>query len=290
MIVRNAATGNPTVNTGAGWQEFSSRANADAASTMITALGSASENVFAGLAAEQSGASQTPSMSTAGTADSPGRSSGASGAGEGGPSAQGSATSGGSNDGRPRFPPNESPRLLQSALVAAALLNNEAPNAISTDGGGNPFGLPGGGCAECSGSRVAQLAYVAAAALAVGGPAATLVSRGVRGAAAAGESQLESQVGRYLYHYTSENAAAEIESSALGQAGRTLYLTPSGGLSPTQAGIELALPQTNTASAVFQVPTAALEAAQVVRTGSVTGTCWEEAGAGSKCCTEAKFR
>jgi hypothetical protein len=86
--------------------------------------------------------------------------------------------------------------------------------------------------------------------------------------------------GDYVYHYTSRQTATLIESSALGQAGRTLYLTPNGGLSPLQAGIELALPQTNTAGALFRVPTSALNSGQILRVGPVTGNVLGRGGGG----------
>jgi len=60
--------------------------------------------------------------------------------------------------------------------------------------------------------------------------------------AARGAGALESQLPEHLYHYTSKETAALIESSALGQAGRTLYLTPSGGLSPILADTVIPLP------------------------------------------------
>lgn len=98
--------------------------------------------------------------------------------------------------------------------------------------------------------------------------------------AARGAAAVESQLPKYLYHYTSKETAALIESSTLGQAGRTLYLTPNGGLSPLQAGIELALPQTNTAGALFRVPSSALEAGQILRVGPVTGNVLGRGGGG----------
>jgi hypothetical protein len=99
--------------------------------------------------------------------------------------------------------------------------------------------------------------------------------------AAEGAGALESQLPEYLYHYTSEGTAQVIEESQfLGREGSTLYLTPNGGLSPTQAGIELALPQTNTAGALFRVPTSALNAGQISRIGSVTGNVLGRGGGG----------
>ena len=85
---------------------------------------------------------------------------------------------------------------------------------------------------------------------------------------------------QYLYHYSSEETAALIEGSQLGVPGRVLYLTPNGGLQPLQAGIDLALPQANTASAVFRVPSTALVPANILRVGPVTGNVLGRAGGG----------
>jgi len=51
-------------------------------------------------------------------------------------------------------------------------------------------------------------------------------------------------------------------------------------LQPLQAGIELGLPQTNTATALFQVQTSALDAAEILRVGPVTGNMLGRAGGG----------
>jgi hypothetical protein len=126
-------------------------------------------------------------------------------------------------------------------------------------------------------NRLAR-AEEASGSLLAAGAGATLAVLGR--AAARGAGAVEGQLPKYLYHYTSTETAALIESSALGQAGRTLYLTPSGGLSPIQAGIELALPQANTAGALFRVPTSALEAGQILRVGPVTGNVLGRGGGG----------
>jgi RHS repeat-associated protein len=51
---------------------------------------------------------------------------------------------------------------LQEALVAAAILNFEGPDAIRTDGTGSKGGIPGGLCVTCPGSSLAQGVYLAA--------------------------------------------------------------------------------------------------------------------------------
>jgi hypothetical protein len=62
-----------------------------------------------------------------------------------------------------------------------------------------------------------------------------------------------------VYHYTDPQTAALIEQSQLGLPGRTLYLTPPGNLTPAQAQSLLDLPPSNTATAVFEVDSAALD-------------------------------
>lgn len=85
-----------------------------------------------------------------------------------------------------------------------------------------------------------------------------------------------------LYHYTDEATAELIERSQLGLPGRTTYLTPDGNLSPTQAGIDLALPHRNTAEAVFEVSTKALDPSKVSRTRRVSGNVGGRAGGGTE--------
>lgn len=97
-----------------------------------------------------------------------------------------------------------------------------------------------------------------------------IATRGAKGAA------------EKVYHYTDEATAELIERSQLGLPGRTTYLTPNGNLSPTQAGVELALPQRNTAEAVFEVSTKALDPSKVSRTGRVTGNVLGRGGGGTE--------
>ncbi len=85
---------------------------------------------------------------------------------------------------------------------------------------------------------------------------------------------------RKFYHYTTEAKAGLIQDTQLGQLDGTLYLTPAGGLSPTQAGIELALPQTNTAEAVFEVSIEALDPSKISRFGLVAGNFLGRGGGG----------
>jgi RHS repeat-associated protein len=94
---------------------------------------------------------------------------------------------------------------------------------------------------------------------------------------------------QYVYHYTSEATADLIQSGEhLGLEGRTLYLTPNGDLSPTQAGIELALPQTNTAGAVFRVDTSALDPANISMVRQVTGNVLGRGGGGTEILYEGR--
>ena len=85
----------------------------------------------------------------------------------------------------------------------------------------------------------------------------------------------------YLYHYTDDASAASIEfAEVLGRRGKLTYLTPDGWLSPLQAQIDLALPQRNTATALFRVPTAGLDPSRVVFQRRVTGNVFNRAGGG----------
>ena len=83
-----------------------------------------------------------------------------------------------------------------------------------------------------------------------------------------------------LYHYADEVSGALIDASQLGRPGRPTYLTPNGFLAPVQAGIELALPVRNTASAVFEVTTRTLDPGLVIRVGRVTGNVFGRGGGG----------
>ncbi|MFN3712212.1 MAG: RHS repeat-associated core domain-containing protein [Alcanivoracaceae bacterium] len=83
-----------------------------------------------------------------------------------------------------------------------------------------------------------------------------------------------------LYLYTDEATAALIEKSQLGLPGRVTYLTPKGGLTPLQAQIELALPQNNTAGALFEISTKGLNPSKVLLQRDVTGNVFNRGGGG----------
>jgi hypothetical protein len=83
-----------------------------------------------------------------------------------------------------------------------------------------------------------------------------------------------------LFVYTDDATAAIIQRTQLGLPGRPLYLTPNGNLAPLQAGIELALPARNTATALFQVQITAIESSSVIRIGRVTGNFMGRGGGG----------
>ena len=84
-----------------------------------------------------------------------------------------------------------------------------------------------------------------------------------------------------LYHYTDEETAVKILTSQLGRDENTiLYLTPSGGLSPLQAQIQLALPPGRSAAVVFEVPTSALDPSRIVAIRRVVGNVYGRAGGG----------
>ncbi len=85
---------------------------------------------------------------------------------------------------------------------------------------------------------------------------------------------------RFLYHYTNTETAPLIQHSGqIGLSGRPVFLTSNSNLTPIQAQIELALPQTNTANAIFQVDTSLLRFTPS-RFGRVTGNVNNRAGGG----------
>ena len=108
-----------------------------------------------------------------------------------------------------------------------------------------------------------------------------IASESLHAARAGGEAAAE--LPKYVYHYTTEATANLIQAGEhLGLQGRTLYLTPNGSLSPTQAGIELALPQTNTAEALFRVESAALQSENISMIRQVTGNVFGRGGGGTE--------
>lgn len=84
------------------------------------------------------------------------------------------------------------------------------------------------------------------------------------------------------YHYTDEATALLIQRSQLGLPGRPTYLTRTGTLSPVQSQIELALPQRNNASALFEIDLNGLNASRVLREGRVTGNILRRGGGGTE--------
>jgi len=85
-----------------------------------------------------------------------------------------------------------------------------------------------------------------------------------------------------VYNYTDEATAGLVEKSQLGLSGRTTYLTPEGNLSPIQAQIELALPQKNTAKALFEVNAKALDPSKISNARRVTGNVFNRGGGGTE--------
>jgi len=59
-------------------------------------------------------------------------------------------------------------------------------------------------------------------------------------------------------------------------------LTPEGNLSPIQAQIELALPQKNTAKALFEVNAKALDPSKISNARRVTGNVFNRGGGGTE--------
>ena len=109
-----------------------------------------------------------------------------------------------------------------------------------------------------------------------------LVAGVVKGAKALAErfGKNAAKGGGRLFHYTDGATAELIERSQLGLPDRTTFLTPNGNLSPTQAGIELALPRGNTAKAVFDVSVDALDPSRIGGAGRVTGNVFGRGGGG----------
>lgn len=83
-----------------------------------------------------------------------------------------------------------------------------------------------------------------------------------------------------VYAYVDDAAAASIETSQLGLPGKNLYLTPNGTMSPLQARIELALPQYNTATSLFELDFSALNSSQIQMMRRVTGSVYNQGGGG----------
>lgn len=84
-----------------------------------------------------------------------------------------------------------------------------------------------------------------------------------------------------LYHYTNDETADKIMNSQLGISPESeVYLTPKGDLTPLQAQIELALPNTNTATTVIEVSSEAINPENIVRSGNVTGNVFGKGGGG----------
>lgn len=85
-----------------------------------------------------------------------------------------------------------------------------------------------------------------------------------------------------VYSYPTPETADIIESSQLGLPDRILYLTPDGTLTPLQAQLDLALPQSNTAEAEFAVDTSQLDQSKVILSRRVTGNVYGRPGGGTE--------
>ncbi len=97
-----------------------------------------------------------------------------------------------------------------------------------------------------------------------------------------GKTDDVASAGNTLFHYTSAETATLIERSGqIGLPGRAVYLTDVGNLKPLQAQIELALPATNSANAIFQVNTRLFNFS-TVRVGRVTGNVFNRGGGGTE--------
>lgn len=117
------------------------------------------------------------------------------------------------------------------------------------------------------------------------GSTGTLAGLGVAGGTIFGGSSTlsvvpEAVTPRFLFHYTSPQRAALIEESGqLGLVNRPVFTTNARNLTPLQAQVELALPQSNTATAVFRIDTAQINFSPF-RVGRVTGNVCNRAGGG----------
>jgi len=145
------------------------------------------------------------------SADSPGQ-------GTSSPKGNSGAVGGGSSNGGGSNPtPAVGPRSpYQEALILAAILNIESPDAIRTDGTGNSQGIPGGLCETCAGDEGAQEVYLAGTAYLMwaGGEFIGAVKQALRSAATAaarGVTTLESSAIRFSQ--SSVNGAEAITNS-----------------------------------------------------------------------------
>ncbi len=89
-------------------------------------------------------------------------------------------------------------------------------------------------------------------------------------------------VPKKMFHFTDDATAELIEKSQLGLRGRTIFLTPNGHLSPLQAQIELALPQKNTVTALFEVTTKGLDTSKIILRRRTTGNVLNRPGGGTE--------
>ncbi|MCI5064414.1 hypothetical protein MRY87_01670 [bacterium] len=84
-----------------------------------------------------------------------------------------------------------------------------------------------------------------------------------------------------LYVYTSQKVGKLIEKGEkIGRPTDVNYLTTRGDLSPLQAGIELGLPQANTAEKLFKVGKSSLDRDKVVNVRRLTGNVYKRGGGG----------
>lgn len=77
-------------------------------------------------------------------------------------------------------------------------------------------------------------------------------------------------------------SAQGIEEGGLGFLDKKTFLTPQGGLGPTRAGIDLALPMKNNAEAIFEINPRGLDPSRFSSVKQVTGNINGRAGGGTE--------
>lgn len=87
---------------------------------------------------------------------------------------------------------------------------------------------------------------------------------------------------RYLYTYTSPGTASTIQNAGqIGRSGELVYATDAGNLTPLRAQLDLALPRSNSAQAIFEVDTSLINQEPVL-VRPVTGNVFYRPGGGTE--------
>ena len=87
---------------------------------------------------------------------------------------------------------------------------------------------------------------------------------------------------RYLYTYTSPGTATNIQRAGqIGRADELVYATDAGRLTPLRAQLDLALPQSNSAQAIFRIDTSLINQNPLL-VRPVTGNVFSRPGGGTE--------